>query len=43
VEVFFDHLAHGGRDCPSDCLERGRLEGVQHWLLLPFRAARTAA
>lgn len=40
ADVLFDQLdylvAHGGRDCPSDGIECGRLERVKHWLLLPF-------
>ena len=46
VDVLFDQLeylvAHTGRDCPSDCIECGRLERVQHWLLLPFRNSAEA-
>ena len=47
VDVLFDQLeylvAHSGRDCPSDCIECGRLERVKHWLLLPFRSSEAAA
>jgi hypothetical protein len=47
VDVLFDQLeylaAHSGHDCPSDCLECGRLERVKHWLLLPFRNSEAAA
>lgn len=43
ADVLFDQLEylvmHSGRNCPSDCLECGRLERVKHWLLLPFRAS----
>ena len=46
ADVLFDQLeylvAHGGRDCPSDCLECSRLERVKHWLLLPFEGAVAA-
>jgi len=46
-DVLFDQLqylvTHGGRDCPSDCLECGRLERVTHWLLLPFRNSTAVA
>jgi len=46
ADVLFEQLeylvAHGGRDCPSDCLECGRLERVQHWLLLPFSESEIA-
>jgi hypothetical protein len=47
VDVLYDQLeylvAHTGRDCPSDCLECGRLERVKHWLLLPFRKSSAMA
>jgi hypothetical protein len=47
VDVLFDQLeylvTHSGRDCPSDCLECGRLERVKHWLLLPFNNSAAAA
>ena len=47
ADVLFDQLeylvTHGGRNCPSDCLECGRLERVKHWLLLPFRNSAAMA
>jgi hypothetical protein len=47
ADVLFDQLeyliAHGGRDCPSDCIECGRLEHVKHWLLLPFSNSQAVA
>jgi hypothetical protein len=47
VDVLYDQLeylvAHSGRDCPTDCLECGRLERAKHWLLLPFRKSSAMA
>jgi hypothetical protein len=47
VDVLFDQLeylvAHSGRDCPPGCIDCGRLERVQHWLLLPFHRSEATA